>query len=212
MSLTLPFERSMVMNKTIAFVSGVFVVIVILISFGLSFVSPLRFVEPVYNNSAVTQELQNELQLENRYFLLTSVFVMQQEIESLDYIQGVSIERQWPNTLRLQISANVPVACSENTLYYVGLDIVKTSTNEQLCRNIPVVTAEGLSEALRVELRSLDLLLLQQLTSITEASDSITVMINDLEVTMYVEQLPKLTSILNQEISSNNIDIRANYA
>lgn len=202
----------MVMNKTIAIVSGVFVVVVVLFSFGLSFFSPLRFVEPVYNNTPVTRELQDELQLEDRYFLLTSVFVMQRQIESLDYIEAVTIERQWPNTLRLRLEASVPVACSENTLFYVGDEMTKSSSNERLCQNVPYLLGDNISESLRIQLRSLDLLLLKQIITISEASDSITVLINEVEVTMYVDQLPKLASIVNQEISSNSIDIRANYA
>lgn len=211
-NLILPFERSMSMNKTIGFVSGIILVIVISISFALSFVSPLRFIDPVYSNTPVTSELRMSLKLDERYFLLTSVFFMEDEIQSLDYVDSVSIEREWPNRMRIDLEANIPVACSDTILFYVDNNLPRTATNDRLCQTAAVTLGDDLSAELRTQLRSLDLLLLQQITTITELPDSIIVSIADIEVTLYPAQLDKLALIVNQEISSNNIDIRANYA
>ena len=200
------------MNKTITFISWIFIFIVLGISFALSFASPLRFIEPVYSNTPVTSELRLSLNLEERYFLLTSLFFMEDEIQSLDYVSSVSIEREWPNRLRINLEANNPVACSETVLFYVDTNLPRTVVNDRLCQKGAVTLSDDLSAELRVQLRSLDLLLLQQITTITELPDYIIVSIADIEVTLYPDQLEKLSSIVNQEISSNNIDIRANYA
>ncbi len=211
-NLIWPFERSISMNKTIGFVSGIIIVVVMGVSFALSFLSPLRFIEPVYNNTPVTSELQKVLNLEDRYFLLTSLFLLEDEIQSLDYVYSVSIEREWPNRLRITIQENNPVACSESVLFYVDTNLPRTQTNDRLCQQAAVTLSDELSAELRTQLRVLDLLLLQQITTITELPDYIIVSIAEIEVTLYPDQLAKLSSIVNQEISSNNIDIRANYA
>ena len=211
-NLISPFERSISMNKTIGFVSGIIIVVVMGVSFALSFVSPLRFIEPVYSNTPVTSELRTSLNLDERYFLLTSLFFMEDEIQSLDYVSSVSIEREWPNRLRINLEASNPVACSETVLFYVDTNLPRTVVNDRLCQKAAVTLSDDLSAELRVQLRSLDLLLLQQITTITELPDYIIVSIADIEVTLYPDQLEKLSSIVNQEISSNNIDIRANYA
>jgi hypothetical protein len=200
------------MNKTIAIVSGVFILVVVGVSFALSFVSPLRFIDADFNNTPITRELQTTLQLHDRYFLLTSALLMENEIQSFDYVRDVKVERVWPNQLHIDVEANVPVACNERLLYYVDVEIPRTTSNEQLCQHAALVLSEDISMELRSELRSLDLLLLQQITAITEYPDYMIVRLHEMEVTLYPDQLVKLSSILNQEISSNSIDIRANYA
>jgi len=212
MNLTSPFERSISMNKTIAVVSGVFILVVIGVSFALSFISPLRFIDANFTDTPITRELQTTLQLDDRYFLLTFVMGLENEIASFDYVRDVKIERVWPNRLQINVEANVPVACSERLLYYVDVEILRTNSNQQLCQNAAIVLGDDISRELRVHLRLLDLLLLQQITAITEYPDYMIVRLHEMEVTLYPDQLVKLSSILNQEISSNSIDIRANYA
>jgi len=210
--LTKPFEGSIAMNKQIAFLSGLFLIVFIGVSFGLSFFSPLRFVDPVFTDSPINNPLQTSLSLEENYFLLTSVYFIVQEAQALDYVDSVTISREWPNRLMINASAKRPVACSEATLYYIGAELARNSSNDSLCRNVPTVLGDELSEALKAELRALDSLILQQITVLVETSDYVTMEFNDIEVTLYVSQVPKLSRLLSMEISSNTIDIRSNYA
>jgi cell division septal protein FtsQ len=212
MRLTTTFERSTAMNKQIAILSGLFLIIFVGVSFGLSFLSPLRFVDPVYTDSPINDQLHASLNLDENYFLLTSVYFTTQEAQALDYVDSISMSREWPNRLLIEATAKKPVACSEETLYYVGAELSRNSRNDSLCRNVPQVLGDDLSEALKEELRALDSLLLQQITFLVETADYVTLELNRIEVTLYVSQVPKLSRLLRMEISSNTIDIRSNYA
>ena len=117
-----------------------FLVITLLMSTGLVFASPSRFIQASVQGDFFQSETSSELALSTKLYLLQPNVVLETSIESLDWIETFSIGRELPNRIFINYTVKRPVACSQTQLYYSTSRFDRSIENDVLCASTTEVS------------------------------------------------------------------------
>jgi hypothetical protein len=183
-----------------------------LMSLALVLVSPERFIVASINGDYLVAETSSSLALESKLYLLEPNLRLQTRIESLDYVSSYSIDRSLPNRVSIEFQTKVPLACSNESLYYAESRFERTGDRDSLCQN--TIFIEGTNPLLLLSsIEILDSSVRNLIERIEYQEDQALVTLkNGQQVLVYPNDLTVLQTIITFSPQPEVLDLRRNYA
>jgi hypothetical protein len=183
-----------------------------ILSLGLVLISPERFIIASINGDYLVEETSSRLALESKLYLLEPNFRLQTRIESLDYVSSYSINRSLPNRISIEFQTKLPLACSNENLYYSESRFERTMNRDLLCQN--TIFIEGTNPAqLLSSIEILDSSIRNLIERIEYQEDQALVTLkNGQQVLVYPNDLTVLQTIITFSPQPEVLDLRRNYA
>jgi len=207
----------MYLRKNILISSLAFIVLSAALTITLALMSEYKYNVVTYIGDAEhKKQLQEDLDIEDKYFLLTPGLYLNFKLKNLEYVDSVSINRVLPNKVTIQYSSRLPIFCDDNSMYFENSSLEKDVNNQGVCLNIPIIQDYESFEDYQgfvSEYRKLGIDFRYNLSEVEEIDNYYQFTMKDgLVIKVYLNDFQKLNNFDEYQPIDLKLDLRPKYS
>lgn len=207
----------MSLRKNILLTSLIFIVLATAITFVLALLSEYKYnVVSYVGDPEHRNQLQDDLDIDDKYFLLTPKLYINFKLRGLEYVEDVNIDRVMPNQVTVDYNIVSPLFCDSESMYFTNSSLLKDVNNQGECLNIPkIIEFESFDNYLEfVEAyKKLGIDFRYNLSTVEEIDNYYEFTMNDgLVIKVFLNDFDKLNKFDEYMTENNMLDLRPKYS
>lgn len=207
----------MSLRKNILLTSLIFIVLATAITFVLALLSEYKYnVVSYVGDPEHRNQLQDDLDIDDKYFLLTPKLYINFKLRGLEYVEDVNIDRVMPNQVTVDYNIVSPLFCDSESMYFTNSSLLKDVNNQGECLNIPkIIEFESFDNYFEfVEAyKKLGIDFRYNLSTVEEIDNYYEFTMNDgLVIKVFLNDFDKLNKFDEYMTENNMLDLRPKYS